>query len=213
MRGQALVLLFVVACAKEKPLPAPANGPGQCLADRVNTLRMQLTPNCKGSSCRQSCLEGSPSSCMVLGFWLQQEKKPDEATRAFARACELGAGNGCTNYAAALWADAKGGSAQQACAERLFKLACDAKDAFACGMVSRLLIEDTTPPRLDEAKALLEKSCAELRGFPCRVLALHLEDGKLGTAEPARIAELLALDCEGGDPDGCGAKTAAETFH
>ena len=210
-----LLLLVLAACAKEKPLPVPPSGPGQCLADKVKELRLDMTnPGCHSqSSCRESCLEGSPGGCMVLGQVLQEAAKDEEATKAYARGCELGAANGCTNYAASLWKRAKPTDPEQACAERLFKQACEASDPFACGMVGRLMIEDLNPPKVDEAKTLLEASCEKLKGFPCRVLALHLEGGKLGSATPERIQELLARSCDGGDPDGCGKHaTAASTF-
>jgi hypothetical protein len=72
----------------------------------------------------------------------------------------------------------------------------------------------TTPDQLKEGRRFLEAACEELEGFPCRVLAKHLESGKLGDYEHKVIRSLLKRACAGGDPDGCGdPTTAAETFH
>ena len=99
-------------------------------------------------------------------------------------------------------------------ARRIFEKSCAAKEPFACGMVGRLMLESTKPPPTAEGRKYLEKACADVGGFPCRVLAKHLESGRLGAYDPATIRTLLAQACVGGDPDACGEPaTAAETFH
>ena len=81
-------------------------------------------------------------------------------------------------------------------------------------MVGRLMIENTTPPAFTEGRKYLEQACDKVEGFPCRVLAKHLESGKLGDYDPKLIPTLLARACRGRDPDACGEHaTAAETFH
>ena len=136
-----------------------------------------------------------------------------EATRFYKRACQLGEANACTNYAATIWANDHTDE-QLTCARRMFEKACSAGEPFACGMVGRLMIEDTTPPQFAEARKYLEGACDKVSGFPCRVLAKHLESGKLGQYEPGQIQSLLARACAAGDPDACGEPaTASETFH
>jgi hypothetical protein len=139
-------------------------------------------------------------------------EKADDAVQLYRRACVLGAANGCTNYAASIWAG-KHSDDQLACAQRTFEKACAAKEPFACGMVGRLMIESDSPD-FSGGRKYLEGACDRVGGFPCRVLAKHLESGKLGPYEPGLIRKLLARACADGDPDACGdPATAAETFH
>lgn len=81
-------------------------------------------------------------------------------------------------------------------------------------MMGRLILEGpTSPEQLKQGRRYLEAACDELEGFPCRVLAKHLESGKLGDYEHKVIRLLLKRACAGGDTDGCGEPaTAAETF-
>jgi TPR repeat protein len=144
------------------------------------------------------------------------EKDPataKEAVRLYRRGCLLGAANACTNYAAGVWAGEHSDD-QLACARRTFEKACAAKEPFACGMVGRLMLESTAPPPYAEARRYLEAACDEVGGFPCRVLARHLESGKLGAFRPGLIRTLLTRACASGDPDACGEPgTAEETFN
>jgi hypothetical protein len=100
------------------------------------------------------------------------------------------------------------------CTRRIFAKSCAVKEKFACGMVGRMLYESAkTPDDYARVRANLEQSCTAVKGFPCRVLAKYLEDGKLGIYEPGQIFELLARACEGGDKNACGSPaTANETF-
>ena len=92
--------------------------------------------------------------------------------------------------------------------------ACAAKEHFACGMVGRVMLESTDPPQYVEGRKYLEAACEKLGGFSCRVLAKHLESGKLGDYPPERVRTLLGRACAGGDPDACGEpRNATETFH
>ena len=80
-------------------------------------------------------------------------------------------------------------------------------------MVGRMMIDSTTPPAYAEARKFLEHACYDVGGFPCRVLAMHLETGKLGEYKPGTIQALLKNACADRDPDACGEHpTAAETF-
>jgi TPR repeat protein len=143
------------------------------------------------------------------------EKDPQnaaEAVRLYQRACLLGEANACTNYAASIWANDPSDE-QLTCARRTFEKACAAKEPFACGMVGRIMFASATPPQFAEVRRYLEAACDEVNGFPCRVLAKHLESGKLGEYQPGLIRSLLARACAAGDPDACGEPaTASETF-
>jgi TPR repeat protein len=186
----------------------------QCLADAIGTLRrIGTVPSCSPGDlvCRAKCLAGDAGSC--LGMAYTAEKSQDaEATSLYRRSCTLGAANACTNYAAHVWAG-EPSAEQLACAQRTFEKACAAKEPYACGMVGRLMLEGTDPIPYEEGRRYLEAACETLGGFPCRVLARHLESGKLGTYPPERIRALLTRACSGGDTDACGnPKSAAETF-
>jgi hypothetical protein len=135
-----------------------------------------------------------------------------EAAHLYRQSCLLGAANACTNYAAQLWTQ-QHSDEQALCARRTFEKACAAKEPFACGMVGRVMLEDTNPARYEEGRKYLEAACDTLGGFPCRVLAKHLESGSLGSYAPERITTLLARACAGGDTVACGNhKSASETF-
>lgn len=81
-------------------------------------------------------------------------------------------------------------------------------------MVGRVRMDRAKSPEdFAAARRFLEAACANVGGFPCRVLAKHLEADELGPYEPGSIESLLERACEGGDPDGCDpSATAAETF-
>lgn len=213
----AVTASFIPARCSKPPAEEMSGATGQaCVADSIHTLeRASNVPSCAPADllCRAKCLAGSATSC--LGMAYAAEKDPTttvEAVRLYKRACLLGEANGCTNYAASIWSSDHTDE-QLICARRTFEKACAAKEPFACGMVGRLMLESTTPPHFAEARRYLEVACHEVNGFPCRVLARHLESGKLGAYPPGLIRSLLARACAAGDPDACGEPaTASETF-
>ncbi len=188
-----------------------------CIADSIRSLELTPSvPKCgaKDWLCRAKCRVGNAEACLGVAYAL--EKNPlneTEATRFHKRACLLGEAIACTNHAASIWANDHT-EKQLSCARITFDKACAIGEPFACGMVGRLMLENTTPPQFAEARKYLESACDKASGFPCRVLAMHLESGKLGSYEPDLIQTLLAQACSAGDPDACGEpETASETFH
>jgi TPR repeat protein len=187
-----------------------------CIADSIRELQLTATvPLCEPGDwlCRAKCVAGSATSCLGMAYAADtRASDAAEAVRLYERACLLGEANACTNYAAFIWTNDPADE-QLTCARRTFERACAAREPFACGMVGRLMLESTTPPPFAEARKYLEVACDDVSGFPCRVLAKHLESGKLGEYPPGLVPSLLARACAGGDPDGCGEPaTAAETF-
>jgi TPR repeat protein len=187
-----------------------------CIADSLGTLRLlPSVPDCAIGDwvCRAKCEFGDGASCLGLAYSAGRDSKTqDKARDLYRRACLLGEGNACTNYAASVWIRDTSDE-QLACARRTFQRACSAKEPFACGMVGRVMLESMTPPLYSEGRHHLEQACDEVGGFSCRVLAMHLESGKLGEYQPELIHNLLSRACEGGDPDACGTHaTASETF-
>lgn len=80
-------------------------------------------------------------------------------------------------------------------------------------MLGRMLAYEATTPALQEAaRAYFDRTCSDLGAMTCRMYALHLERGDLGTSEPATVKALMLRACETGDPDACGHDTADETF-
>lgn len=208
----ASIALLTVGCTRERSRPKDA----ACLADAPVALRLISTvPECGSGDllCRVECRLGRAEACLAVAYSLDKEgSETGEAARLYRRACVLGVANGCTNHAAGIW----GGNASDAdlaCARRTFEKACAVGEPFACGMVGRVMIESTTPPAYAEGRRYLEGACARVGGFSCRVLARHLESGKLGDYPPGAIRDLLRRACDGGDPNGCGdPATALETF-
>ena len=212
-RVVALAVLLLAGCGQDVSQDT-ASLEQRCLADSIETLRLfGVVPSCKAGDliCRVKCLAGDAGSC--LGMAYSAEKNQDaEAPSLYHRSCILGAANACTNYAAHMWTG-EHAREQLACTRRTFEKACAAKEPFACGMVGRLMLESTDPVPYEEGRRYLETACDTLGGFSCRVLARHLESGKLGTYPPDRIRTLLVRACSGGDTKACGSpKTAAETF-
>ncbi|MBL8949525.1 MAG: hypothetical protein JNK82_02025, partial [Myxococcaceae bacterium] len=179
MRSTYFFTLAVLAagCATSK---GSSRG-GACLADQLGRLETQWRERggcaAEPDECRRSCENGDVSACMTGSH--------------FKRACELGVAKGCTGYGAELRA-----SGEAACAAELFKKACAADEGEACGLHGRVLIEDLQ--KYDEGKQALESACARMKGFSCRVLAMHLESGKLGEYPTSRVSELLGQACAGG---------------
>jgi hypothetical protein len=188
-----------------------------CAPDSVRTLHLLPTvPVCTADDwmCSAKCRVGDAGSCLAMAYAMQKDsKRHGESARLYRRACLLGAANACTNYAAGIWVE-QDSEGQLACARRTFEKACAAKEPFACGMVGRVMLESANPPAYAEGRRYLEAACEEHGGFSCRVLAKHLESGKLGDYRPELVRTLLARACARGDPDACGEpKTASETFH
>lgn len=220
LRSIALAGTVVFAgCASDGLKQDPQGGEFTCLADSARNLELDSgdLPTCGQDSteCRDACLSGDASSCLSRAYTVQTDSATEgEAILLFHHACVLGSAIGCTNYAASLWASDPD-AIRLACARKIFEMTCAAKEPWGCGMVGRLLLEHSERPEsVSAGKAKLEESCSALGGFPCRVLAKHLEAGTLGPHPPGRIQELLRLACDGGDSDACGdPATAAETFH
>jgi len=183
-----------------------------CVADAAGNLHLlPSVPSCATDdwACRLKCKVGDGTSCLALAY----SAAGGDAKRLFGQACVLGVAIGCTNYAASIWAD-PASDAQLACARRTFQRACSVKEPFGCGMAGRFMLESTDSPSFAEGRRYLEKSCDDVGGFSCRVLAKHLESGKLGPYRPEAIPVLLKRACATGDPDACGEHaTAAGTFH
>jgi len=211
-----LAIAICAGCGQERRTGDDQRKEESCVAESVGTLHLLSTvPQCPFDDwiCRVKCTVGDGASCLAMAY-AAEENTPatDEASRLYHRGCLLGVAIACTNYAAHIWAG-EASDDRLACARRTFEKACAVKEPFACGMVGRFLLESTTPVPYAEGRRHLETTCAELGGFSCRVLAKHLESGKLGEYRPEDIQGLLKRACAGGDPDGCGEHvTAAETF-
>jgi len=199
-------------------VPTPATG---CLADILGKLeREALRPDAcpeKGDqgACARACDGGDAVACYLRGGALEDSHTaPDQATEMYRRSCAFGLAIGCTNYAADLW---HGDDPDVAvCARRILEKACAADEPWGCGMLGRIVIndDDAGPVERKQGREILERACDDVGGFPCRALALELENGNLGPYKRPRIKKLLARACETGDDDACGApKSAAETVH
>jgi TPR repeat protein len=187
---------------ESRGVPAPA----ACIADELGPLDGGGPWRDCGEeedACKRDCDAGDATACWALAAWRQQQGDEPASASLFERACRLGHSNACTNLAAAMWlaADAP---APYECARRVFELVCPLGDHFACGMDGRLRLHRHEGDDLTRGRALLERSCIALRGFPCRILALNLENGVLDGGSPEKIKSLMAEACAGGDTPACG---------
>ena len=221
MRRNAKIRLVAIAalmieCGGSGHEPATP-GDGACLADSVTALHLLSTvPTCPSGDlmCRAKCRLGDGGSCLGLAYSADAKQGAEDDRQLYQRACLLGAANGCTNYAAGIWAEHDVSDKQLACARRVFEKACAVKEQFACGMVGRFMIESGSAPDLVESRRYLEAKCDQVGGMSCRVLARHLESGKLGAWQAYSTPGLLKRACAGGDVYACGHHaTAEETFH
>jgi hypothetical protein len=208
---------LLVGCGETKSGTDSEVAEQACAPDSVGTLHLLPTvPVCTTDDwmCSVKCSLGDAGSCLAMDYAMEKESEDQgDPALLYRRACLLGAANACTNYAAGIWAG-QHSEGQLACARRTFEKACAAKEPFACGMVGRMMLESTNPPAYMEGRRYLEAACDELGGFACRVLAKHLESGKLGDYQPELVRTLLTRACARGDPDACGEpRTASETFH
>jgi TPR repeat protein len=139
---------------------------------------------------------------MQLALILQpQPDKGLEAHGLFLKACRLGLANACTNWAAGEWVFELGQSPQ--CMRAVFGKACNLGDMFACGMAGRILIRDPSfPGDVVRARILLEMAC-ERDPATCNLLAMSVEDGRLGPPDPVRATHLYNRACDGGNTDVC----------
>jgi TPR repeat protein len=213
MRNRFFVVAVVLLATTCSPAPKTKQ---TCIADSIGTLKNDATvPNCAERPwlCRLNCVVEDGASCAGLAYHLEGKPETEaEALRFYRRACLLGVASGCTNYAATIWSANRTGP-ELPCVQRTFEKACAAKDPFACGMVGRLMLESAPSPDFAAGRKYLEQACNNVSGFPCRVLAKHLETGKLGEYDPQLIRTLLTEACNGGDPGGCGnPRSAAATF-
>jgi TPR repeat protein len=219
------VVLLVASCHEQAPVAeagaAAAAGPrendARCLADESGALRHDPaghTP-CEVDDvrCKKRCASGHADSCLALAYAAERaNENPPEAWAFFRKACTLGSAIACTNFASRTWSEG-GDDAEMECASRIFEKACSVGEPFGCGMQARLLLQRGDSASKEAARRRLEDDCARLRGFPCRVLAKHLEEGDFGSYDPGRISLLLEKACQGGDPDGCRRpSSAAATF-
>lgn len=134
----ALVVLALLGVASgckdsESDVDSRPGSIGQllCVADSVGELDLlPKLPACSAddSSCRDACQAGDAASCLSRAYAVQKKSSTgNEATLLYHRSCLLGSANGCTNYAAAIWANPHTDS-QLACARRTFEKACQAKE-------------------------------------------------------------------------------------
>jgi len=165
--------------------------------------------------CARACDRGDAAACQEHAVAIDKggETYDEDAHRLYAKACELGIAISCTNFAADLWQ--ANDDVSLACAQRIFERTCAADEPWGCGMLGRVLIDDEDATRADRARArtMLERACDRVGSFSCRVLAMELETGKLGSYKRSQIRKLLTRACETGDSDGCGApRSASATF-
>jgi hypothetical protein len=213
---------FIAGCKTGRPVQRAASSPtarNACVAESIGDLSLEVStrPDCAaaaGFRCSDACAAGDAVSCYLRAGGLEGvDATADETAALYRRACELGLAIGCTNHAAHLWRF--GGAAEVGCAQRVFQKTCAADEYWGCGMFGRLLIDDqnASPADVARGRKVLQDSCERLGNFPCRVLALELESGKLGASDPATIARLLARACATGDKRSCGQpKRAADAF-
>jgi TPR repeat protein len=215
--AMAIAAALSVHCRSSvKREPGNGGSDAACLADSVGTLRLlSSVPQCGAGdpACRLRCRLGDASACLALGYSADLDSAPEKARDLYRRACVLGAANACTNYAASVWTGTASDEEEE-CARRTFEKACAAKEQFACGMVGRVMLESGGTPDDAEGRRYLQKTCDQVGGFSCRVLARHLESGRFGQHDPASIDALLKRACAGGDVYACGSHaTAEETFN
>jgi hypothetical protein len=141
--------------------------------------------------------------CIQYALALQLDDAPEpDVTDLFARACRLGSGLGCTKYALRLRETHD--STATSCATRIFERTCSAREPYGCAALGMVMVDTARDAaELEKGRQVLERTCEELDGAPCYMLAIYLQQGKFGAADEAQLGHLLSKACVGNIADAC----------
>ena len=169
---------------------------------------------CRGldqTACAAKCDAGNSTACTEAGVALGSQKTNyREQLRLYTRACELGDLLGCTNLGTTVRFDSPEWSPKKpnpACAADLFELTCAAGEPNGCGELGYAYADGEGRPRdLAKAIAAFKHGCVEVKlddpivaqsaVFECELFLSTVDDGKLGTVDPAVVQAANARMCE-----------------
>ena len=166
------------------PAPHEALGTGR------HRARAQATAN-------RACDAGDGDACADLGAGFDAGDFDDpgatRATTAFRRGCELGSALACEHLGVRLLA---GPGVEQDVARGLATLqrACDGGATHACHLLASRRCEERTSA-CSEARAVLERGCAEGSGGACFWLSTIVTRQASGPADRTRADELARRAC------------------
>ncbi len=151
------------------------------------------------------CSKGSARACASLATILSVF--PEKATPAltyFDKACTLGQDDACANVAVI---EVNGLGDHKPNPERALKfakVACDRKNAFACGILGMMYVRGMGVA--EDAIAgvkLLTSSCEANEPAGCGYLAVCYYEGRGVARDEAKAAELFRKACDGGNGQAC----------
>jgi TPR repeat protein len=167
--------------------------------------------NLDHAACTAKCDAGNALACTEAGTELGMQKTNyREQLRLYTRACDLGDLLGCTNLGTTVRFDSPEWNPKKpnlACAADLFELTCTAGEPNGCGELGFAYADGEGRPR-DVAKAVaaFKHGCVDVKlddpvvaksaGFVCDLFLGSVDDGKLGTVDPAIVQAAESRMCE-----------------
>jgi len=201
----------MVTSASVSPIverPPPQERPS-CIVDDVPTQWSDSESNgpCVAGIleiCLERCEGGDGRSCAVAAYLAERDDNA-HARPLYARGCQLGDINACTNWAAGIHSDFHDDRELVSCARRLFERTCEGGDHHGCGMYASTLVhgDGLEAPERDTARSLLESSCATLGGFSCDMLARLIDEGALIEQRDGEAEDARRRACETGYQPAC----------
>jgi len=156
--------------------------------DRTHALMRRACDIGPLQVCEQACEAGSGNACVALGDKLALGTDPGRASRAYERACNAAAAEGC-HHLASLTKDPEQ-------ALPLFERACSLDYALGC-VAAGQYYQLGRGAEIDLAKAvrLYAKACDRGASTACRLLGGIHARGELGSAEAAKGQEYFVKAC------------------
>ena len=156
--------------------------------DRAHALMRRACDLGPLQVCEQACEAGSGNACVALGDKLALGTDPGRASRAYERACNAAAAEGC-HHLASLTKDPEQ-------ALPLFERACSLDYALGC-VAAGQYYQLGRGAEIDLAKAvrLYAKACDKDARAACRLLGGIHARGELGSAETAKGQEYFLKAC------------------
>jgi hypothetical protein len=198
------------ASADDGLLPCPAHSWKTPPAPR----KVGFGDACRGldqAGCAAKCDAGDAFACTEAGVALGHEQTNyREQLRLYTRACDLGDLLGCTNLGTTVRFDSPEWSPKKPnprCAADLFEVTCGAGEPNGCGELAFAHLDgEGRPKNLAKAIVAFEHGCVDVKlddpivaasaGMVCALFLDNVDDGKLGTVDPALVQAAEARLCE-----------------
>lgn len=146
----------------------------------------------------RACDLGDGHGCHHLAIVYRRNDELTEAIAAWQRGCDLWHGESCHHLGQALLDDPDRESSPH------FERGCQLGVSSSCFNFAIYLNTQVSPPPFERSRNLFDRACQDNHMQACAYLAIMLQQGQGGPAEPDRAAELNRRACQGGVQMACG---------